>query len=162
MHKLLVVVMIAGAGFGFYKFNKGDVDHPVHTFRKFMTHLRATEIADATRLGHGDQIEDDIQAFRRHEAGRYRVRGSMTLHRTIFRVEGSREDGDATVFDILEEIRCDPPGAHTQMGTVNIWMRHEVQMQRVGGEWKVLAFTSEFEAAEGIDGIDVDDAERWL
>ncbi len=162
MHKLLVIVMVTGAGFGFYRFNNGDVSSPVNTYREFMTHLRATEIDDATRMAHGDRAAEDIRAFRKHEAGRFQVRGSMSIHRTIFRVDSSYEDGDVTVLDIVEELRCDPPGAHTQMGTVNIWLRHEVEMKQVGGEWKVLAFSSEFESAEAVGAIDVDNAHRWF
>lgn len=162
MHKLLVLVMVAGAGFGFYKFNRGDVDHPVHTYRKFMTHLRATEIGEARRYAHGDVVEDDIKAYQRHEADRYRVRGSMTIQRAIFRVESSYQDGDVTVFDIVEELRTDPPGTHSSMGSVNVWLRHEVAMQPINGEWKVVGFSYEFENAEGVDGVDVDDADRWF
>jgi hypothetical protein len=162
MKKLIAVVLVLGVGIWWFKARGGDGNTPAATYGQFMKALRSTEIGTAKQLASGDQAMDGIAAFEKREAGRFRVRGSMTIHRAVYTVESESQEDGVLYLDILEELRTNPPGTTSGMGTANVWLRHEVEMQNIDGDWKVLAFRFEFEDAEGLDGVDVDNAHRWF
>jgi hypothetical protein len=163
MKKLVILAVVVVAAGALYKRCTGDEPSPeAKTYEAFMKALRSTSIGEARALTTGDQAVDDIRAFTKREADRYRVRGSLTIHRALYTVADRTEDGGVLYLDILEELRVDPPGTTSAMGVANVWLRHEVEMAKVDGAWRVAAFGFEFEDAEGMDGVDVDDAPRWF
>jgi len=163
MKKVAVVGVLVVAGIVFYKYRQaGASSAEVRVYQAFMKALRSTDVSGARELATGDQVERDIRAFTRREADRYRVRGSLNIHRAAYKVESRSEEGGTVQLEILEELRVDPPGATSSLGVANVWLRHDVEMQKVDGQWRVAAFEVGFEDAEGMDGISVDDAHTWF
>jgi len=146
MKKLIVLVVLLAGGFAGYRYHEAR-QAPIRTFTSFADALAKGRHDLAARYAEGDAA-DGAQGERYRQAGWVPVENLRGISYAVHS-RAESPDGREVKLDVTQTVGFNPPGVESALRPAMKARFHQTAtVRRTPAGWKVVAFKSEFLAAD--------------